>query len=313
MSAYQLTRQEAWVITTLLKLPIQQGSALGEWLGNQDMPSSEAIESWILPAIETLDLKGYSPARNEKKSISVDLIESLMMAAVGQKHIFTTLRTNVEGVSTRFLLAGSGSVQYGYEKDQLILHSPQQFEVALQTLLPNWLHIEPSQSVNISMSQGAFLLFKQACLQRDLSFVLNANGSETFFTKDLEESFGRDNGWIDVFHALGINGVSQLANISVPVQLQYLLSIGYLEKKNPSNLQIGSGGAALAETLSDPDQVSITIGFNSSQPEKSCTSVFLIGRNRLYRLDFMGESISITHLQSRREGLDWIRSLVATP
>ena len=161
MSAYHLTRQEVWVLTTLFKLPIQQGSLLGEWLGDQDTPSSEEVKSWIPAAIETLDHQGYCPAKNAQKSISGDLIESLMLAAVGQKHIFTTLRTNMEGVSTRFLLAGSGVVQNGSEKDQLILHSPQQFEELLQSLLPNWLHIEPSEGANITMPQGAFLLLNK--------------------------------------------------------------------------------------------------------------------------------------------------------
>ena len=68
MSAYQLTRQETWVFTTLFNLPIQPGSALGEWLGNQDVPSIEEIESWIPQAIKTLDKKGYTDSKIENKS-----------------------------------------------------------------------------------------------------------------------------------------------------------------------------------------------------------------------------------------------------
>jgi hypothetical protein len=153
-------------------------------------------------------------------------------------------------------------------------------------------------------------LFKQACLQRDISFILKADGSETFSQADLERSFARDNGWIDVFHALGINGVEPLDKISIPAQLESLLSIRYLEKADPSQLQVGAAGTALAKSLSDPEQVSITIGFTSLHPERSCTSVFLVGANHLFRLDFLGESIHITHLRSRLEALDWIRSLI---
>jgi hypothetical protein len=313
MSIYHITRQEAWVITTLLQLPIQQGSALSEWLGIEPMPSMTEIEPWIPLAIETLEKKGYLPASNEKRSISVDLIESLMLAAVGQKHISTTLRLNEVGVGTRFLLAGSGIVQYGYEQDQIILHSPQQFEDLLQILLPTWLHIQPGEASGSTMPLGAFLLFKQACLERDIAFVLNANGSETFLNTNLEQSFARDSGWIDVFQALGVKGVSKFEEISFPAQLGYLLSLGYLERKNSSYLQIGSAGTKLAESLSDPDRVTITIGFNSLQPEKACTGVFLIAKNRLYRLDFVDESISIFQLRSRLEGLDWIRSLAGFP
>jgi hypothetical protein len=305
-----LTRQETWALTTLINLPSQQGSALGEWLGKKDTPSNQAIESWVPQAIETLDKKGYSTSNKGKRGLSLDLIESLMLSAVGQKHIFTTLRTNLEAVSTQFLLAGSGLVQYGYEQDQITLHSAQQLNEVLPNLLPDWLCIEPGEAASISMPQGAFLLFKQACLQRDISFILKADGSETFLQADLERSFVRDNGWLDVFHALGINGVKPVDKISIPAQLESLLSIRYLEKADPSQLQVGAAGAALAESLSDPEQVSITIGFTSLHPERFCTSVFLVGANRLFRLDFMGGSIHITHLQSRLEALDWIRSLI---
>ena len=307
MSINQLTRQETWVLSTLLNLPIQRGSALGEWLGSQETPSSQEIETWIPQAIDTLSGKGYYIS---KKSISVELIESLMLASVGQKHIFTTLRTNMEAVSTRFLLAGSGVVQYGYDKDQIILHSPQQLQEALPSLLPDWLNIEPGEGAKNNISQSAFLLFKQACQQRDIAFIMNEDGSETFLQSELETSFARDNGWIDVFNALGITGAESLDNISVQAQLEHLLSIGYLERANSSQLQIGAKGAVLARSLSDPKQVSITIGFTSLQPEKISTSVFLIGANHLFRLDFLGESIDILLMQSRIEALDWIRTLV---
>jgi hypothetical protein len=310
MSAYQLTRQETWALNTLLNLPIQQGSALGEWLGKKDTPSNQEIESWVPQAIETLDKKGYSTSNKGKRGLSIDLIESLMLAAVGQKHIFTTLRTNMEAVSTQFLLAGSGLVQYGYEQDQITLHSAQQMNEGLSNLLPDWLCIEPGDVTSISLPQSAFLLFKQACLQKDISYIMKADGSETFSQTDLEGSFGQDNGWIDVFHALGIVGVEPVDNISIPAQLEFLLTIGYLERANPSQLQISVAGAALAGSLSDPEQVSITIGFTSLHPERACTSVFLVGANHLFRMDFLGGSIHITFQRSRLEALDWIRSLV---
>jgi len=308
MSIYQLNWQETWVLSTLLHLPIQQGSVFGEWLESQDTPSPEEIETWIPQAVESLTSKGYYQSQ---KSLSAELTESLMLAAVGQKNIFTTLRTNIEAFSTHFLLAGSGSVQYGVVNDQFILHSPLQWEETLPSLLPDWLSIEPGQNAKISMSQSAFLLFKQAGLQRDIAYILNEDGSETFQQSELETAFARDNGWIDVFNALGITGAESLDKISIQAQLDSLLSIGYLESANRSRLQIGAAGAALADSLSDPEQVSITIGFTSFQPEQMTTSVFLIGKNHLFRLDFLGEVIEISQMQSRSDALDWIRTLVS--
>ncbi|EKD89188.1 MAG: hypothetical protein ACD_34C00161G0003 [uncultured bacterium] len=308
MSIYQLSWHETWVLSTLLHLPIQQGSVLGEWLGNQDAPSTEEIETWIPQAVETLSSKGYY---HSKKSLSAELTESLMLAAVGQKSIYTTLRTNIEAFSTHFLLAGSGVVQYGVIDEQFILHSPLQWEETLASLLPDWLSIEPGQSAKINISQSAFLLFKQACLQRDIAYILNEDGSETFQQSELETAFARDNGWIDVFSALGITGAESLDKITIQAQLDSLLSIGYLESANRSRLQIGAAGAALADSLSDPEQVSITIGFTRFQPEQMTTSVFLIGKNHLFRLDFLGEIIEISQMQSRLEALDWMRTLVS--
>jgi hypothetical protein len=114
-----------------------------------------------------------------------------------------------------------------------------------------------------------------------------------------------------VFNALGITGAESVDQISIPAQLDTLLSIGYLERANLSRLQIGAAGAALANSLSDPEQVSITIGFTSFQPDKTTTSVFLIGKNHLFRLDFLGEMLDISQMQSRPEALDWIRMLVS--
>jgi hypothetical protein len=307
MSIYQLNWHETWVLSTLLHLPIQPGSALGEWMGSLDTPTAEEIEIWIPQAVESLSSKGYYQS---KKSLSAELTESLMLAAVGQKNIFTTLRTEMEAVC-HFLLAGSGVVQYGVIDEQFVLHSPLQWEETLPSLLPDWLSIEPGQGDKISISQSAFLLFKQACLQRDTAFILNGDGSETFLQSELKTSFARDNGWIDVFNALGITGAEALEKISIPTQLESLLSIRYLESTNPTRLQIGAAGAALADSLSDPEQVSITFNFTSFQPEKMTTCVFLIGRNHLFHLDFLGETIDITQMQSRSEALDWIHTLVS--
>jgi hypothetical protein len=308
MSVYYLTRTETWVLTTIFRLPVQPASQLDDWLGSLEVPTGEEIEAWIPGAIVSLDRKGYFAADNVKKSLSPDLLESLMLAAVGQRTIFTILRANGESVSTQFLLAGSGAVQYGNDSDQLIIHSPQQFDEILPGLLPEWLSIEPGGAGQFDMTQGAFLLFKQACLERDLAFVLQGNDNQTFSISNLEQSFARDNAWIDVFHALKVEGVQPFDPNSFPVDLEFLVSAGYLEKVDPFLLQIGAAGIGLAESLSDPDQVSISIGFTSLQPEKTITSVFLTGGKHLFQLDFLGEGISIIRIESRLAGLDWIRS-----
>jgi hypothetical protein len=307
MSTTELTRKEIWVITTLLKLPIQQGSLLGEWLGIGETPSVEMIESWIPEVTEGLINKNIS---TDSKILSGELLESLILATVGQKQLSITLRTSEVAFVTHFLIAGSGVVQYGMEEDRIILHPSRQFGELLSTLLPEWLKIESSVKLGITLSQKQFLLFKQACLLKDFAFLLKKDGSETFALIDLEKSILHDNDWLGFYHTLGIIGTDPIDQISITNELKHLLSINYIEKVDSTLLKIGTEGNALAKILSDPDQVMITIGFTNLNPQQMIASTFLIGAGCLLRMDFNKDLICIIGMDSRMDGLVWIKNLI---
>ncbi len=307
MSPYQLTRNETWVLATLLNLPIQQGSVLGEWLALDDVPSVEQIQMWLPVCIEEIKNKGYC---SDQKSISPDLVKSLMLAAIGQKHIYTSIRSEKISASTRFLLAGSGAVQYGYKKDQLILHQTRQFSEILPELLPDWLRIAVEEVGNVTMSQNAFLLFKEACFQSNMAFLLNATSDEGFAITDLENGFKRDNEWLDIFEALRLKGIDALNDISISDQIEQLIAMGYLERVGSDRLRIGASGTVLSNIYSDPNQVTITFSFSSVEPEKTTSSAFLIGDERIFRIDFLGGELKILGIRSRADALNWIKAIV---
>jgi len=297
MKTYPMTRKEAWALSSLLKLPLQQGAVISEWLGQAEIPEAEEIEGWM-PEVE--------------QSLKVDegLLESLMLAAVGQKRMDYSLRTSQGAEGIHYAIAGTGVVQYGFEGEKMVLHEVQGIEELLPKMIPEWLEVVEGEAVDIVMALGAFLMFRQACLQRDIAYLLNKDSSETFTRSELEEAFERDNGWVDVYHALGISGADRLADISAAEQIEQLIQKGLIEEAGSDHLQIGEAGKAMAQTLSNPNQISITLGFEGMKPERLVTGVFLAGAKRLMRLEFDKGMITITAVQSRQEGLDWIKSLV---
>lgn len=307
MSTFQLSRKEAWALSTLLHLPIQKGSVLSEWFALEEIPSADTIQQWLPACIDTLKTKGYF---KDDKSIQTDLIQSLMLAAVGQKHIFTAIHgENISGF-TRFLLAGTGAVQYGYNQESITLHSPRQFPEVLLTLLPDWLKIDAGNTSNVTMSFNAFLVFKESCLQRNTNFVLSPDNSEDFSIPELTYSFNRDNQWLDVFNAMGIKSADALKDISIQSEIDQLISMDYLERSDSKQLKIGQSGMQLADVLSDPNLITVTFSYSRADQPKTVHCAFLVGKGELLRVDFLNEVVMILHISSRADAINWIKAVL---
>jgi hypothetical protein len=307
MNTFLLSRNEAWTLSTLLHLPIQIGSLLSEWFALETIPSVEAIQQCLPTCIETLKSKGYY---KENKALDNDLIQSLMLAAVGQKHIYTALHGENISAFARFLHAGNGAVQYGYTQEFITLHSPKQFPEVLPTLLPEWLIINDAKTTNVTMSFNTFLVFKESCLQRNTNFVLNSDNSEDFSISELTHSFARDNQWLDVFNAMGINSADALKDVSVQNQIDQLISLDYLEMSDSGRLKIGESGMQLAEVLSDPNLIAVTFSYSCAHPLKTVNSAFVIGKGELFRIDFLNEIVMILRIKSRKDAINWIKTIV---
>lgn len=303
MNLYELTQRETWALSAILNLPIQHGSVLGEWLAGDDTPDVDLIQTWMPECLKALKEKGYFDPDGQAAG---DLVTILMLAAVGQKHLFASLRTAENAVATRFLLAGTGVIQYGVEPEKITLHSPQQIEQLLPYLLPEWLKIEAGESFTLSMPLNAFLVFKQSCQQQNIAYVLNADQDGSFSLTELSDSFQQENGWLDVYHALGLKGFEPLQEVSIPEQLDHLVKSGMIDQIGPKRFRIGPAGSALAEAFSDSRLVTISLSFSSVKPSSMTMCAFLIGNGHLFRMDFLDEMVTFTVMQSRQEGLDWI-------
>ena len=310
MTVYQINQQEAWTLAVLFNLPIQEGSVIGEWLGGGEIPPAGLIQSWTPTAMASMETKGYYDSQKAGDRLPQDLMDALLIASIGQTQLSTIMRTNEQGVSTSFACAGDGMVQYGFSDDQLILHSPRKMEDMVPALLPDWMKVEAFENAKIKMPLGAFLFFKQACLLADMAFVINEDGNRHFSRADLVDYFMKSSGWIDVYHALGLENTLDLTEMPLAAYLQTLLVTQYLEEEPNGYLKIGMAGLPLSETLSDPDMVSFSMGMKSLSKNKAVNASFFFGNKRLFRMDMMSSGLLIEQLPDVKAGQQWLMDLL---
>lgn len=310
MTVYQINQQEAWTLAVLFNLPIQEGSVIGEWLGSSEIPPAGLIQSWTPAAMASLETKGYYDSQKADDRLPQDLMDALLIASIGQTQISTIMRTSEQGVSTSFTCGGDGMVQYGFSDDQLILHSPRKIEEMVPALLPDWMQVEDFENARIKMPLGAFLFFKQACLLADMAFVINEDGNRHFTRADLVDYFMKSSGWIDVYHALGLENTLDLTEMPLAAYLQTLLVTQYLEEEPNGYLKIGVAGIPLSETLSDPDMVSISMGMQSLSKNKTVNTSFFFGNKRLFRMDMMSSGLTIEQVADVKAGQQWLMDLL---
>ena len=310
MTVYQINQQEAWTLAILFNLPIQEGSVLGEWLGGAEIPPVGLIQSWTPAVMTSLETKGYYDSKKDDNRLAADFLDALLIASIGQTQLATIMRTSEQGVSTRFVCGGSGSLQFGFSDDQLILHSPRKIEDMVPALLPDWMKVEVFENARIKMPLGAFLFFKQACLLADMAFVINEDGNRHFTRADLVDYFMKSNGWVDVYHALGLQNALELTEMPLAAYLQTLLVTQYLEEEPNGYLKIGAAGLPLFETLSDPEMVSFTLGMQSLSKNTAVNSSFFFGNKRLFRMDLLSGGLTIEQLPDVKAGQQWLMELI---
>ncbi len=307
MTAFSLSRPEIWCLATLLQLPIQPQTPLSDWLTLTKVPAVATLQAWLPDCLQSLKAKGCFQTDS---ALSADLIKSLTLAAVGQKHIYTALRLESHSASTRFALVGDGAVQYGLQEDQITLHSPVPFSHTLPYLLPDWLNIHEGKAELVAMPLWSFLVFQQACLLQNIHFVLNSDHHPDFSIAELTDGLRRNNRWLNIFYQLGATRVESAEALPVEAHVQQLCSIGYLQPSADGLFRTAPAGQRLAEALSDPKLVTITFAFARAEPPLDLTSAFLIGNGELFRLDFSDETVKVFRLRSRADALNWINAVV---
>jgi hypothetical protein len=303
MSVYQLNRNEAWALATLINLPIQEGSVIGEWLGAEEMPTYETVQDWIPQVTNTLSGKGYLQKSSSGYQFHDELLNALLLIALGQEFVNIRLRIAQEAGETSFVLSGTGLVQYGFNDDRLVFHQPKQLDEMLPVLLPEWISVGEYEGGIGELTLSSFLLFRQACLLKDMAFVLRDQHDPSFLRAELVDSFMRNHGWLDVYHALGLESAPNLNDVSLADDIGFLIDQHYLTAEPDLSLSIGIAGEPLYKTLADPNYVAVTIGLISIPKVETNTIVFLAGGSRLFLLFFNGDKIKFRQLRSYTAGI----------
>lgn len=311
MSAYRLTHSETLTLCTLLHLPIQPGSVLSAWLGQQEFPESLDLSR---ESLASLAGKGYYSAEDKNQPIQPELIKSLVLLAVNAAEITVILRRNGQAALTRFAQMGNSVVQYGIENQCLCVHPAAGQAVLVDKIIPGWFTVSQNEGLKAELPLNVFLLFKRACELADLT-IAEANFESAQFAKRklLEESRLTD-GWINLFQAAELSRGSVPDQMPLEDQYRLLVSEGFLnESATPADtIEIGPAGKALAGTLSDPDLCSLIVSLQIWDDDLPRTGAFLHGEGRLFFLDASQKPgvFLIRQLANNHEACSWVQDLL---
>ncbi len=178
MTAFSLTRSEVWTLATLLHLPIQPGSVLCDWLALEDTPSGTRLP---VPDITSLSEKGFYLPANGDQPILPDLVRCLTLAAVNAAEITLIIQRAGRSTLTRFAQVGNGFVQYGMDEAHLTLFRLEELDAVADSLIPSWFTVNQDDHFQAEMPVDEYLLFKQACIQADLTAGKTLFESDAFY------------------------------------------------------------------------------------------------------------------------------------
>lgn len=309
MSAYLLTRPEAWALSTLLHLPVQPGSVLNDWLGEEEISASTFSADDCLDALAG---KGYYFPSDDEHPIAAALLSCLVLASINAAETTVIIRRAGHADLTRFAQAGDGVMQFGMDEENLTLHPVKKLEEMAGNILPAWFSFSRSKErLRVELPLGAFLLFKQACAQSDLAAADSDLLSDAFKTSDLLEEFPSETAWIDIFNAEGVRGVPSVEQMPLKEYLDELLSLGFLSQTAAGVLEIGAAAKSLADAISDADLCTLSISqliWEGGFPE---TGAFLYGAGQLFLLNLKPGKVFIQQLADLKAGHLWIEKLLA--
>jgi hypothetical protein len=298
MESYLLTVSETWVLSTLLHLPIQPGSVLIDWMHSSEIPESPDLTSETLSSLA--QKKYYFPA-NTEQPFPPTLLSSLALASVNPTEITLILRRVGQASMTRFAQVGNGLVQFGMDEQNLALHPVISREGASNYLFPTWFTVNQNECLQGELPLGAFLLFKQACVQTDLAYAESGFSAKMFKKIDLLKGFTINSAWVDVFNAESLKGVLSVDQMPVDDYFNMLVSKGFLQEMGSDLMEIGKSGEPLAAALSDADLCSLTLSLQIWEGGFPQTDIYVHGGERLFLLHLKPGIVSIQQLESPEE------------
>lgn len=307
MSVYLLTHAEAWMLCTLLHLPVQPGSAMAGWLNSAKPAVSPAT---LDESMAGLQEKGYYDPTKAEQPFLDDFLASLALACMNAAEITVLIRRNGQANLTRFVQVGGGLVQFGMDETNLTLQDVQKMDEVAGALLPDWFTVSQAEDLRAELPLGAFLLFKQAGIQADLALADSGFQEAAFKKSRLLEQFKVDQGWVNIFSAEGVRGMLPVDQMPLEDYFNQLCARGYLEESGPDELRIGEEGRPLADALADPDLCTLTVAMDALVGGFPQTGVFLYGSGRLFLAELKPGLMIIQQLPGLEKGQAWVKKLL---
>jgi len=307
MSVYLLTHAEAWMLCTLLHLPVQPGSAMAGWLNSAKPAVSPAT---LDESMSGLQEKGYYDPTKAEQPFLDDFLASLALACMNAAELTALIRRNGQANLTRFAQVGGGLVQFGMDETNLTLQDVQKMDEVAGALLPDWFTVSQAEDLRAELPLGAFLLFKQAGIQADLALADSGFQEAAFKKSRLLEQFKVDQGWVNIFSAEGVRGMLPVDQMPLEDYFNQLCARGYLEGSGPDVLRIGEEGRPLADALADPDQCTLTVAMVAWEGGFPQSGVFLYGSGRLFLAELKPGLIIIQQFPSLEKGQAWVKKLL---
>lgn len=308
MSTYELTRPETWMLCTALFLPVQPGSVIATWLGSGTFDVRPEIAA---DALASLRAKGLHDPANAERPFPDDLVETLMLASMNAAEISAVLRSDGTGGVTRFGQVGERLVQFVTDEEHLTLESVAGAADVAEILYPKEMDTKSKGDLRAELPLGAYVYFRQACLQADLALVLSEFRSGDFTEKELVDGFKRDSRWLEIFHALGVRGVPSISEMPLNEYREQLIGRGFLEDAPGGALRIGSAAEPLAAVFSDPDTLTLILSLRVWDGGFPPTGMFLCGGGKLFLVDVKPGLMVVQQLSGSKAGRAWVAGLLA--
>jgi hypothetical protein len=313
MTAYSITRGEAWALATLLSLPVQPTSLLSYFLNDGSPPAGADQMAVAFNALARRDLYHGDDKANP---LPVELVQALTLASVNPADLTLLIQSQGSTAITQFAIAGPRLVQYGMNENWLFIHTPVLTVGSAETLLPGWFnpvqyeHDENNHGQQIMLPLPAFLLFRQACALAVRAAVDSDLDNETFSKDDLIKETKISADWVDIFAAEGIRSVVPVKAMHLEEYFQQLTDCRLIKATDLKACEIGEGGRALAITIQDPDLCTLSVTMQTAIGGHPQVGAYLFGAGRLFLLETNPVMVSIRPLGTWAEGAAWLESVL---
>lgn len=307
---YKLSNLEVWALSTLVYLPIDGESILGQWLAEFPAP---ALDQIVEGAVNTLEAKGIiDPARGEDV-VPEELLDALLVLALTRVRLTAAIERDGKFTYSYFGQLEDSIVQYDTDGESIQFHAPDQAYEFSAVLIPEWFRVEEHEEYKDSMPFGAFVMLQTALQLDTVKAVIEESEWGPVFTRsELIDAFNDSKDWVDVYSAAGIGEIQTVSRMPIKEYFDLLYDRGYLQQAGSDSLQIGPRASSIRALYGDPDRCVLTLSVEGIGLDRSSSGALIFGEGRLFllRTEHSGQ-LSLEQLGSTHAALGWASDLVA--